>query len=301
MNPKIMIRGGFQQVQALVQQLLIADLAVECVVVPQTPEEAPSYQAIVTASALCRQLTVRIGTTADYRTATWLVLVDADDPLPLPDQVTALRRLTSQILESGFQGQMIFAGQHDAILTTFAWKFSGAALNKLWGLGTYPLNQLLTHRLAERLGVGVDMIQTTVVGQALAPVVAWSRTYVGPTPILMYLANADAKFGADDLGKMASWLQRESQASQAPLRRMALIRLLARLLVQQAPIISVSHLQGDQPTLAMATPVLMTPQGTQPITKLALSEDEQRAYGEQVTALQTTMTQLEEHRMEGKG
>jgi len=301
MKPIMIVQGELTQAKQLLQQLLVADLAVDCVVMPEHTQDTPQYQSLIAASALCPRLSIRVGTGADYGQATWLVLVDQyAAETPMVDRVGSLRRLTSRVLENGFQGQLVFAGHHDEVLTYFAWKFSGANASQIWGLGTYPLNQLLTYRLAERLGVSAAAIQTTVVGRATEPIVAWSRTYVGPTPILMYLANADATFDADDLDKMASWLHREAAESQRNLRFLTLIRLLRTILDQQAVIVPVTHPQPAVPALATATPVLVTATGTKPLTNLSLSEGEQRAYTVQLAAIQAEITQIEGQQTEGK-
>lgn len=301
MKPSMIVQGELTHAKYLLQQLLVADLPVDCVIMAEHTTDTPEYQALITASALCPQFSLRMGTAADYAQATWLVLTDLEEPLPaLADRIVALRRLTNRILENGFRGQLVFTGQDDEVLTYFAWKYSGAAIGQIWGLGTYPVNQLLTYRLADRLGVGVNAIQTTVVGRAAEPVVAWSRTYVGPTPILMYLANADAAFNAEDLDKMESWLRREATGSQTALRYLTLIHLFQALLANQPVIAPVAHPQPGETALAVATPVLVTLQGTQAITNLALSEDEQRAYSAETTAIHETITQLEGTPTEGR-
>lgn len=301
MAPTMMIQGASDQVRQLLQQLLTADLPVTCVVVPERAEEAPTYQPLVVASALCARLTVRLGTAADYGQAQWLVLLDQPHAeRPLTEQLALLRRLTSRVLENGFQGQFIFAGDQDQVFTYFAWKFSGIARERVWGLGTAPLGQLLTARLAERLAVSPDSVRTTVIGQASEPIVAWSRTYVGPIPILMYLANADGQVSADDLSQMETWLQREATGSLTTLRLVSLISLLRRLLAHQAPIISVTHPQAVKPVLAASSPVLVTPQGLRGLTDLSLAEGEQQAYQQQLAQIQDTIAALTAAQTEGK-
>lgn len=301
MKPTLLIQGELNQTCQFLQQLLIADLPVDGVVLPEHTTDTPAYQPLVVASALCAQLSIRVGTNTDYGQATWLVILDhTEQDQPLIDRVTNLRHLINRVLENGFQGQLIFAGQHDELLTYFAWKYSGATPGQIWGLGTYPLTRLLTCRLAERLGMGPGAIQTTLVGRAADPIPAWSRTYVGPTPILMYLATADAKFKADDLGKMGTWLQREATTSQVTLRLMGLIRILRAVLANQPLIVPVAHPHPATPAYAAATPVLVTANGWKPLPNLALSEDEQQAYATALTTIQTEIAQIEGSQTEGK-
>ncbi|QMU07461.1 Rossmann-fold NAD(P)-binding domain-containing protein [Levilactobacillus suantsaii] len=294
MKPTLLIQGELTQTNQFLHQLLMADLPIDCVILPEHTDDTPQYQALVVASALCPQLSIRVGTNTDYAQASWLILLDQTvTEQPLVTRVANLRRVTNRILENGFQGQLIFAGEHDDLFTYFAWKYSGAAPHQILGLGTYPLTRLLTCRLAERLGVGPRAIQTTVIGRSATPIAAWSRTYVGPTPILMYLANADAKFGADDLGKMGSWLQREAAAPQTTLRFMVLIRILRSVLMGHPVIVPVAHPQPETPTYATATPVLVSADGWKPLPKLALSEDEQQDYAACVAAIQDDIGQIE--------
>ncbi|MCH5465419.1 lactate dehydrogenase [Levilactobacillus tujiorum] len=301
MRPTLLIQGNFEQASRLLHQLLITDLPLDCVVMPNTMDDAPRYQPLVVASALCPRLTIRVGTATDYGKATWLVVLDrhvADTPITT--MVAELRLLVKRIVENGFNGQLIFAGEQDELLTYFAWKFSGLSASQIWGLGTYPLTRLLTYRLAERLGVGATMIQATVVGSASAPIVAWSRTYIGPAPLLMYLANADADFDADDLGKMGTWLQREATEQQATLRYLAIIRLIQATLSQQPLIAPVTNIHEDTPAFAAASPVLVGEKGIQHLTNLVLSDEEQQAYAEQIAAIRTQLTTIESQQTEGK-
>ncbi|AYM03021.1 lactate dehydrogenase [Levilactobacillus yiduensis] len=300
MKPTLIVQGNFDQASRLIRQLMVADLPVDCVVMPNVTDDTPRYQALVVASALCPQLTLRVGTAADYGQATWLVILDraavTTDPAM---KVAELRLFMNRIVENGFKGQLVFCGEHDELLTYFAWKFSGLNQSQIWGLGTFPLTRLLTYRLAERLGVGAAAVQAAVVGTAADPIVAWSRTYVGPAPILMYLANEDAKFSADDLGKMGSWLQREAHEDQWMLRSMALIQLLRAVLANQPLIASVTNIHAETPVFAAASPVLVNASGVKHLTNLVLSEDEQQEYVTTITALRENIATIEGQQTEG--
>ncbi|MFD1548401.1 Rossmann-fold NAD(P)-binding domain-containing protein [Levilactobacillus fuyuanensis] len=301
MKPTLLIQGNFDQASQLVHQLLVMNLPLDCVVMPNATDDTPRYQPLVVASALCPRLTVRVGTAADYGQATWLVVLDRyAAELPIADRIAELRLLMKHIVENGFNGQLVFSGEQDELLSYFAWKFSGLPAGQIWGLGTYPLTRLLTYRLAERLGVGATVIQATVVGTAQSPIVAWSRTYVGPAPLLMYLANADADFDADDLDKMSTWLTREAAEQQDTLRYMAIIRLIQATLSQQPVIAPVTNIHEETPAFAAASPVLVGTKGIQHLTNLVLSEDEQQAYGAQIAEIREQITAIESQQTEGK-
>ncbi|MFC6206143.1 Rossmann-fold NAD(P)-binding domain-containing protein [Levilactobacillus tongjiangensis] len=301
MKPILMIQGNYEEASQLIQQLLITDLPLDVVVMPNTTDDTPRYQPLVVASAICPHLSVRVGTAADYGQATWLVVLDRyEAETEATTSVAELRVLMNRIVENGFKGQLIFCGAQDELMTYFAWKFSGLQPNQIWGLGTYPLTRLLTYRLAERLGVGATAIQAAVVGTAVDPIVAWSRTYVGPAPILMYLANEDAGFSAEDLSKMATWLHREATEQQVTLRFMGLIRLLRGVLADQPLIVAVSNIQAEEPVYAAATPVLVNASGVKHLTNLVLSEDEQQAYDEQIQGLRDQIQAIESHQTEGR-
>ncbi|WP_125546922.1 Rossmann-fold NAD(P)-binding domain-containing protein [Levilactobacillus lindianensis] len=301
MNPTLLIQGNFDQASQLLQQLLITDLPLDCVVMPNTTTDTPRYQSLVVASALCPHLSIRVGTASDYGQAAWMVVLDRNvKDATLQSRVDELRLLIKRIVENGFAGQLIFSGEQDELLAYFAWKFSGLPASQIWGLGTYPLTRLLTYRLAERLGVGAAVIQAAVVGTASQPIAAWSRTYVGPAPILMYLANADANFDADDLGKMSSWLEREAAGDQAILRDMALIRLLQANFADQPLIASVTNVHQEDPVFAAATPVLVGKKGVKHLTNLVLSEDEEQAFAAQIKAIRTEIETIEGQQTEGK-
>lgn len=301
MKPTLLIQGNFDQASQLVHQLLVMNLPLDCVVMPNATDDTPRYQPLVVASALCPRLTVRVGTAADYGKATWLVVLDRyATELPIADRIAELRLLMKHIVENGFNGQLVFSGEQDELLSYFAWKFSGSPASQIWGLGTYPLTRLLTYRLAERLGVGATVIQATVVGTAQFPIVAWSRTYVGPAPLLMYLANADADFDADDLDKMSTWLTREAAEQQDTLRYMAIIRLIQATLSQQPVIAPVTNIHEETPAFAAASPVLVGTKGIQHLTNLVLSEDEQQAYGARIAEIREQITAIESQQTEGK-
>lgn len=301
MKPTLLIQGNFDQASQLVHQLLVMNLPLDCVVMPNATDDTPRYQPLVVASALCPRLTVRVGTAADYGKATWLVVLDRyATELPIADRIAELRLLMKHIVENGFNGQLVFSGEQDELLSYFAWKFSGLPASQIWGLGTYPLTRLLTYRLAERLGVGATVIQATVVGTAQSPIVAWSRTYVGPAPLLMYLANADADFDADDLDKMSTWLTREAAEQQDTLRYMAIIRLIQATLSQQPVIAPVTNIHEETPAFAAASPVLVGTKGIQHLTNLVLSEDEQQAYGARIAEIREQITAIESQQTEGK-
>ncbi|WP_125579714.1 Rossmann-fold NAD(P)-binding domain-containing protein [Levilactobacillus cerevisiae] len=301
MKPTLIIQGNFDQASQLIRQLLVADLPLECVVMSNVTDDAPRYQALMVASALAPQMTLRVGTAVDYGKADWLIVLDraAQETTPAAE-VAELRLFMNRIVENGFKGQLVFCGDHDELLTYFAWKFSGLNRSQIWGLGTFPLARLLTFRLAERLGVGVTAVQAAVVGTAAKPIVAWSRTYVGPAPILMYLANEDAKFNAEDLGKMASWLEREAGEDQQMLRSMALIRLLEADLTNQPLIASVTNIHDEEPAYAAATPVLVNASGVKRLTNLALSEDEQQEFAEQGQRLRENIATIAGQQTEGR-
>lgn len=301
MKPTLIIQGNFDQASQLIRQLLVADLPLECVVMSNVTDDAPRYQALMVASALAPQMTLRVGTAVDYGKADWLIVLDraAQETAPAAE-VAELRLFMNRIVENGFKGQLVFCGDHDELLTYFAWKFSGLNRSQIWGLGTFPLARLLTFRLAERLGVGVTAVQAAVVGTAANPIVAWSRTYVGPAPILMYLANEDAKFNAEDLGKMASWLEREAGEDQQMLRSMALIRLLEADLTNQPLIASVTNIHDEEPAYAAATPVLVNASGVKRLTNLALSEDEQQEFAEQGQLLRENIATIAGQQTEGR-
>lgn len=302
MKPTLIIQGTVTQASQLLQQLLIADLPLDCVVMPDRTEDTPRYQSLVVASALCSHFDLRVGTTADYGQATWLVILDrTTDDSAVATEIAELRVFMNRIVQNGFKGQLIFGGAHDEQLSYFAWKFSGLQANQIWGLGTYPLARLLTARLADRLGVGSAAAQATVIGTADLPIVVWSRTYIGPVPILMYLANADTKISADDLDKMANWLQREAKGDQISLRLMALIELLEAALNDQPLIAPATTIHTETPDFAAATPVLVTASGVKHLTNLILSEDEQQDYSEQVTTLRANIDAIENQQTEGRG
>lgn len=301
MKPTLIIQGNLEQASQLIQLLLVADLPVDCVVMPNTLDDTPRYQSLVVASTVCAHLNLRVGTAADYGQAHWVVILDrSEEHTPQVERVAELRRLLNHMVENGFKGQLVFAGREDDVLTSFASHFSGLPTEQIWGLGTYPLTRLLAHRLADQLGLGAAAIRATVVGSAANPTVAWSRTYVGPTPILMYLANEDAKFSGDDLSKVGNWLRREATEQLETLRLLGLIHLLQAILAEQPVIETVTNIQPGEETYAAATPILVNATGVHRLTNLVLSEDEQQDYAAGISELKTTITAIEGQQTEGK-
>ncbi|KLD58168.1 hypothetical protein WP50_28295, partial [Lactiplantibacillus plantarum] len=60
----------------------------------------------------------------------------------------------------------------------------------------YPLDETWT---TAEISVGPADVRAFVVGTAATHLISWSRSYIGPAPVMTYLANQDISFGMDEM------------------------------------------------------------------------------------------------------
>ena len=156
----VIIRGLFEFVQQLILVAIAKDLPVKLVVATGA-EEAPRYQALVTASLTCRQFTLVAQAKPDYSQADSLIIgnlvplaSDRDASGDLKATLPLFRAFVNDAMGAGFNGKIILAGSNDAVLSVLAARFSGIDHSKVVGLGTLPQSRLLEQLLRQQLSVG---------------------------------------------------------------------------------------------------------------------------------------------------
>lgn len=119
----VIIRGLFEFVQQLILVAIAKDLPVKLVVATGA-EEAPRYQALVTASLTCRQFTLVAQAKPDYSQADSLIIgnlvplaSDRDASGDLKATLPLFRAFVNDAMGAGFNGKIILAGSNDAVLS----------------------------------------------------------------------------------------------------------------------------------------------------------------------------------------
>jgi len=89
------------------------------------------------------------------------------------------------------------------VVTYIAQHSSGLPPGRVIGSGTVLDTSRLRHLLAERLGVGVNSVHATIVGEhGDSEIAAWSSATVGGAPLLDVVGPAGERIDAGDLGQL---------------------------------------------------------------------------------------------------
>ena len=288
MNNTVIIRGLFEFVQQLILIAMAKDLPLNLTVATDT-EETPRYQALITASLTCRQFTLQAQAKPDYSQADSIIIsnlvplaADGDAEADLKATLPLFRSFVNDVMAGGFNGKLLLAGSNDAILTVLAARFSGVDHQRVIGLGTLPQSRLLEQLLRNQLNVGVNDVHAFVVGTAREHLISWSRSYIGPAPVLTYLANQDTSFGPEEMATDAEKVDDPAIITNQTLSVLALVQVL-NAFYNQAPFIgtvtNVQPLDEDQ-LVGLASPVLISANGIKRLADMVLSDEEQKEYAE---------------------
>ena len=288
MNNTVIIRGLFEFVQQLILIAMAKDLPIKLVVATDT-EETSRYQGLVTASLTCRQFQLAASVKPDYSQADSLIIgnlvplaTDRDAEGDLKATLPLFRTFVNAAMGAGFNGKLILTGTNDAVLSVLAARFSGVDHQKVLGLGTLAQSRLLEQRLRQQLSVGVNDVHAFVVGTALAHLISWSRSYIGPAPVMTYLANQDTSFGMAEMTAAAEQIDDPAIVTNPTLSVLALVQVL-NAFYNQAPFIgTVTNVQpSNEDQLVRASSQLLTAARViAQVARVVLSHEVQNEYAE---------------------
>jgi len=315
MAVKIVLAGESDYIRNFLKLAIGAKLPLNLVVLPDDEADVESLQGIITASQVVDQIDISMGATADFSDSKIAIIFQRNLPENVklesfPNELEVLqknlpkfRQRINEAIENGFGGKFIISGFLDEILTYFAWRFSGMDKTSIIGAGAYPQSLLLQSLIQDQLVVGKQDVNVSVVGRASEPLIAWSRTYVGPTPLLMYLANDDSNFSAQDLAALEAETTAIDLINNQTLQGLAVMDILRAITLKKSAIMSVSNIQeAENPSdsFASSTPVLVDHRGVTKLTDLTLSENEQSQYEQIEMKIKTLINTIENGGLETK-
>ena len=286
MNNTVIIRGLFEFVQQLILIAMAKDLPLTLIVATDA-DETPRYQSLVTASIACRQFSLLATAKPDYSQADTLIIgnlvplaADGDPDADLRATLPLFRQFVNAAMAAGFKGKLLLAGSNDAILSVLAARFSGIDHQRVLGLGTLPQSRLLEWLLQKQLNVGANDVHAFVVGVTKDHLISWSRSYIGPAPVLTYVANQDTSFGADEMAADQEQVDDPAIVTNQTMSVLALVQVLSAFYQHQPFIGTVTNVQpgADGQPVGLASPVLISANGIKRLTDVVLSDEEQKEY-----------------------
>lgn len=289
MKPNVVLYGTSRFNQTLLTNLLTNDLPMSLAIMDSAAGDEQIYEPALVAARGCVNLSISMAQTTDLVTADALIIGDVAVPDPGAEQdevlaanIPPMRGLIREAMAQGFTGKIVVASQYDDILTYFAQKYSGVGVNNCIGIGTLAHTTLLRNTLAHTFNVPQTSLQAYVIGVARDHLVAWSRSTVGPAPILALMANEDVDFDASQLGEIEQGLNAATVSTNDILRAKAVTRVL-RALFYDRPMIGVVTnllLSDDDRVMPLSTPVRLNGAGVSKLVAVSYTELEQRQLDE---------------------
>jgi len=300
MNNKVIIRGLFEFVQQLILIAMAKDLPLTLIVATDA-DETPRYQSLITASTVCQQFSLLANAKPDYSQADTLIIgnlvplaADRDADADLRATLPLFRNFVNTAMAAGFNGKLLLAGSNDAVLSVLAARFSGLDHQRVLGLGTLPQSRLLEQLLQKQLSVGSADVHAFVVGTTNAHLISWSRSYIGPAPVLTYVANQDTSFGTDAMTAAQDQVDDPAIVTNQTLSVVALVQVLSAFYERQPFIGTVTNIQAgsDDQLVGLASPVLISANGIKRLADVVLSDEEQKEYAEIAGEVRQTLDRV---------
>jgi L-lactate dehydrogenase len=114
--------------------------------------------------------------------------------------VALVRTMVPQLLEVAPAAIVVLVTNPVDVITFAAQEVAGVPHGKVIGSGTVLDSSRLRHLLADRLGVGVNSVHASVVGEhGDSEIVLWSSASVGGTPLLDVVGPDGGRVTADEL------------------------------------------------------------------------------------------------------
>lgn len=177
---RVVVSGASIGTQGLLETLIASQLllTVGC----YEPDESLIDMVGLTAlSQICQNTFAKV-TPKVLKAADILILTDTGSPDAddfIETNIAAIRKVLNSAMAAGFTGRIIVAMTRDELFTYFAQRFSGVNKSQVVGLGTFGATWRFEQFLAARLAVPAKHVTAYVVGTRQAPVLIWSRAYVG--------------------------------------------------------------------------------------------------------------------------
>jgi L-lactate dehydrogenase len=116
------------------------------------------------------------------------------------ENVALVRAMVPQLLEVAPDAIVVLVTNPVDVVTFVAQEIAGIPHGKVIGSGTVLDSSRLRHLLAERLGVAVNSVHASVVGEhGDSEIVLWSSATVGGTPLLEVVGPDGGRVTADEL------------------------------------------------------------------------------------------------------
>jgi L-lactate dehydrogenase len=116
------------------------------------------------------------------------------------ENVALVRAMVPQLLEVAPEAIVVLVTNPVDVVTFVAQEIAGIPHGKVIGSGTVLDSSRLRHLLAERLGVAVNSVHASVVGEhGDSEIVLWSSATVGGTPLLEVVGPDGGRVTADEL------------------------------------------------------------------------------------------------------
>ncbi|QFR66047.1 Rossmann-fold NAD(P)-binding domain-containing protein [Furfurilactobacillus rossiae] len=290
MKPNVVLYGTGRFNQLLLSSLIALDLPIGMAVMDSGDVAADQlYADTQVAAEGCTNLNVKIATQTDLVTADAIIFGDIaqmeagterDDALSVV--MPRLRNFIREAMAQGFKGKMIVASQYDDLLTYFAQKFSGVGVSNCIGVGTLAHTTILNNTLARTFNVPLDSLHAYVVGIANDHLIAWSRSTVGPAPVLSLMANEDIDFDAAELGEIEQQLNATAISTNDALRAQSVIKILRGIFFDRPFIGSLTNLLTiiEERVTPLSTPVRVNAAGVSKLVDVSYSDLEQRQLDE---------------------
>ncbi|HAT55176.1 MAG TPA: hypothetical protein DCW31_08070 [Lactobacillus sp.] len=290
MNPNIVLYGTGRFNQVLLTSLITKDIPVNLAVMDASDVAASQqYADAQVAAGGCANLKVKIATQTDFVTADAIILGDVTPIEPGVDRdetlagvMPRLRNFIREAMAQGFKGKILIASQYDEFLTYFAQKFSGVRASSCIGVGTLSHATMLANTLAHTFNVAVTSLHAYVIGLASDHLIAWSRSTVGPAPVLALMANEDIDFDAAELGEIEQRLNATAISTNDVLRAQSVLKILNALFFDQPFIGSLTNLLTitEERVTPLSTPVRVNAAGVSKLVDVSYSDLEQRQLDE---------------------
>ncbi|MFD1432578.1 Rossmann-fold NAD(P)-binding domain-containing protein [Lacticaseibacillus yichunensis] len=284
---QIVISGAPENVTALAQSLLTSRVSLAIAV--SHPDEA-----LVAAAAVTTNTVVPLSAKAWPQVAVLIITPYpvAEDADRLAAQLAGMRQVINEAMDKGFTGKILIAAPQDEILTYFAQRFSGLAKKAVVGLGTFGLTRTFENTVATSLAVPRTSVTAYAVGTATDFVLMWSRAYVGATPVLSLLRNADGT-QSPLMAEVQTACDAFAKADQAAVRPLLVERVLAAFAGESLLTSLMAVPENSDEPVAAARPLVCDADGVRRLSDLLGSEAEEAALSEVLAAVSEQLTAIE--------
>ncbi|PIO83647.1 lactate dehydrogenase [Loigolactobacillus backii] len=283
MKKRIVVCGGMNSVYETVFSCLLANFPIEIALIKDDLFDQATFDQLASAADLQTHVDLISGDASLLKTADLLILTDImpqQEKQSKADYVAAalphFRALIGTAMSQGFAGKLCLLQTYDDIFTYLAWKFSGLPKANIFGLGTFTDTLILERLLQKRLRVGRHDVRDYVVGNSDHKIIAWSRAYLGASPLLSLVASDTTDFDADQMQQLEQQLTLIANSKQMATRTLSL-QLIIRALFFEDGLISTFtalHHFDDKQQVAYSTPIYLSDAGVRMLTSVSLAEDE---------------------------